>query len=181
MFNTEAPPFCLLENCDAACTPNGWTEGMEASKLVTTILQGLFGLFCDDDLITWTVQKGSPTLAPLSDSSEVYSRRLSNREETVQGRSGDWQGLPDRSVTPDLRSGAFADAYGVPTMGQKAADPMVPNLTTPRFGEELGMATSTAQTCVKSIPHEIRPLTAPISSEEWCSTRSKPSGTRHLL
>ncbi len=55
-----------------------------------------------------------------------------------------------------LRSEAFCAAYGLTPMEQRAAELLMTGLTTPEIGEELGVATSTAQTHVKAVFQKTR-------------------------
>ncbi|NRB20268.1 MAG: helix-turn-helix transcriptional regulator [Rhodobacteraceae bacterium] len=64
--------------------------------------------------------------------------------------------IVDTDRSTDLRLDAFGTAYHFTPMEKKAAGLLVIGLTTPEIGEELGVATSTAQTHVKSVFHKTR-------------------------
>lgn len=59
--------------------------------------------------------------------------------------------IVDTDRTRDLRIDVFGDAYGFTPTEIIVAKHLVSGLTTPQLGEEIGVATSTAQTHVKSI------------------------------
>lgn len=62
----------------------------------------------------------------------------------------------DTDRTGDLRLDSFGEAYGFTPMEKKSAALLVSGLTTPEVAEELGVATSTAQSHVKSVYQKTR-------------------------
>lgn len=85
-------------------------------------------------------------VSPLRDADMELERNL----------HGSLVAIIDTDRFQDLKIEALGKAYGFTTMEQKAAKLMVSGLTTPELGEELGVATSTAQTHVKSVLHKTR-------------------------